>query len=125
MAQLARNNSKAPSKKIQIVSGAIFLILILIAIFVPIRQKSANDIFVLTPTESLEYGYTTLSGTIHKDRPAGESGLYFLVLADSRSIMLNMPGYDKYIGKNVTITGYLTPAIEDNGQPLMMVESIK
>ena len=112
------------NKKVQIISWIAFFALILLAIVVPIKEKSPNDIFVLTPVESLEFGHTTLSGTIRKDSPVGKDGIYFLILPDSRSIMLNMSGYDEYIGQKVKITGYLTPGIEDNESPLMLVETL-
>jgi hypothetical protein len=80
MAKLTGRGIKTPNKKTLVIAGVVFLSLILFAALVPVRQKSANDIFVLTPTETLEYGYTTLTGTIRKDSPAGENGFYFLVL---------------------------------------------
>lgn len=68
------------------------------------------DIFVIGQATPLEYGDTTVTGTLTKDSPLGEPGTYLLVLPDSQIIVLEINGLDALVGTKVTVTGILLPA---------------
>lgn len=86
-------------------------------------QPQSVGIFAITPS-SLEYGDTTITGTLRKDSPIGQAGQYILVLPDARPILLDIDGLDNLLGSTVAVTGYLLPA--DGVQPMTMtVNSIE
>lgn len=77
-------------------------------------------IFLITQ-DTLEYGDTTVVGTLRKDAPVGKPGTYLLVLSDSRAILLDVKGLDNLLGLSVSATGYLLPA--DGDTPMSMTVS--
>ncbi len=74
-------------------------------------------IFLITQ-DTLEYGDTTVVGTLRKDSPVGKPGTSLLVLSDSRPILLDVKGLDNLLGLSVSVTGYLLPA--DGDTPMSM-----
>jgi len=79
-----------------------------------------TPIFLITQN-TLEYGDTTVVGTLRKDSPVGKPGTYLLVLSDSRAITLDVKGLDNLLGFSVSVTGYLLPANGDT--PMSMTVS--
>lgn len=77
-------------------------------------------IFLITQ-DTLEYGDTTVVGTLRKDAPVGKPGTYLLVLSDSRAILLDVKGLDNLLGLSISVTGYLLPA--DGDTPMSMTVS--
>ena len=86
--------------------------------FTPKPTPQSADIFLINPV-SLTYGDTTIDGVIQKDSSIGQKGNYYLVLPDMRHILLNIQGLDKFIGLNVSVQGYLSPATEN--APMTMI----
>ena len=77
-------------------------------------------IYLITQ-DTLEYGDTTVIGTLRKDAPVGKPGTYLLILSDSRPIRLDVKGLDNLLGLYVSATGYLLPA--DGNTPMSMTVS--
>lgn len=86
--------------------------------------KQAADIFMIAPV-SIEFGQTTLSGKLTKDTPLGTKGNYLLVLSDSRPVLLDVQGLDSLVGKTVSISGILSPAVKPGDPIIMTVSEIK
>lgn len=84
---------------------------------------SAIDIFAVGQSE-LSYGDTTVSGTLRKDAPSGQSGTYILVLPDGRPILLDVSGLDSLLSKSVVVSGNLSPSVGDSPMT-MVVSSVK
>lgn len=81
------------------------------------------DIFVIEP-QSLQYGKTTLSGTVQKDTTATQKGNYLLVTESGKGILLDIPNLDLLIGKKVIVKGTLVPPSETIDVPIMLVAEI-
>lgn len=77
------------------------------------------DIFMIT--SDLEFGNTTIEGTLRKDAPAGTKGEFVIVLDDMQPIILDVVGIDNLLGQKVTAKGYLYPP--DGEQSMTMVVS--
>ena len=74
---------------------------------------------------SLTYGDTTISGTLQKDSPVGQDGIFLLSLSDMRVITLDVQGIDNLLGLSVSVSGVLTPAKDSQSPLTMTVKSIK
>jgi len=73
-----------------------------------VSRAEPAPIFKITPT-SIKYGDTTITGTLQKDAPAGQSGNFILALSDMRIITLDVQGIDHLIAVPATVTGVLSP----------------
>lgn len=85
------------------------------------EPQYAGIFVVSTP---LEYGDTTIQGTLRKDAPIGEVGNYILVLSDGRPAVLDIHGLDTLVDRAVTVSGYLTPSVDGSVPMTMTVSSI-
>lgn len=82
------------------------------------------EVFLTVPS-STQYGEVTLSGTIRKDTPVGESGNYFLVLDDNRVLLiLTSDDLDTLLDTRVLVTGFLDAPLSDSGLPILTVQTI-
>ncbi|KKU45982.1 MAG: hypothetical protein UX64_C0016G0002 [Microgenomates group bacterium GW2011_GWC2_46_7] len=80
------------------------------------------DIFVIgTP---LEYGDTTLVGTLRKDTPVGEPGTFLLILSDGRPIILDSQGLDNLLGSRLRVEGYLSPGSDEVQGATLAISSL-
>ena len=91
----------------------------------PSPKSAAIDIITSGTSTSLQYGQTTLSGTIVKiQKDASDPGTYYLSQPESdQPIMLDAGNIEKYRNANVTVSGMLVPAT-DSLPITMYVESI-
>jgi hypothetical protein len=91
--------------------------------FLPHPQ--ANGVFaVTTPMVSLTYGVSTVNGTMTKTTSAAKNSQYILILPDTRPILLNAQGLDNLVGRQVSVSGILTPKIDDMTPMTMFVNTI-
>lgn len=86
-------------------------------------QAEPAPIFLITPTV-VEYGDTTITGTLRKDVPIGEEGNYLLVLDDSRPVLLDVQAIDNLLDLNVSVSGTLSPAPNSSSPMSMVVQKI-
>ncbi len=105
------------SKPLYLILGLSLFIALAYVGFRTLYPPQPSSIFLINPT-TLEYGDTTISGTLRKDSPIGQDGNYLLILDDSRPILLDVKGLDNLLGFPVTAQGYLLPA--DNNNPMFM-----
>ena len=87
------------------------------------HPAKTTGIFQIEPA-SLNYGNTTVTGTLLKDAPVGEPGTFLLVLPDSRPITLDVQDLDGLLGETLAVSGRLLPAVSDSTPMSMTVSSI-
>jgi hypothetical protein len=73
---------------------------------------------------SLTYGVSTVNGTMTKTTSAAKNSQYILILPDTRPILLNAQGLDNLVGRQVSVSGILTPKIDDMTPMTMFVNTI-
>lgn len=100
-------------------------VILALSLFIAISYVGFRTLYPPTPasiflvdTIPLEYGDTTISGTLRKDSPVGEDGKYLLILSDSRPVLLDAQGVDNLLGLSISVTGYLLPT--DGDTPISM-----
>ena len=82
-----------------------------------------SNIFLIDEA-AVQYGDTTVTGTLRKDTAVGETGNYLLILPDGRPILLDTQGLDSLVGSSVIVTGTLSPAIRPGSSMTMTVNTI-
>jgi|GEM_PF-2684200 len=82
-----------------------------------------SNIFLIDEA-AVQYGDTTVTGTLRKDTAVGETGNYLLILPDGRPILLDAQGLDSLVGSSVIVTGTLSPAIRPGSSMTMTVNTI-
>ncbi len=82
-----------------------------------------SDIFVIQESP-VTFGDTMVTGSLRKDAPVGTAGTYLLILPDGRPIVLDAQGLDGLVGADVTVTGYLSPAIDAGSSMTMAVNTL-
>lgn len=85
--------------------------------------RETAEIFVVS--EPLTYGETSVTGILRKDSPVGEPGLYILAESTGRAIILDIADADPMIGLDVTVSGFLTPAVDSASLPVMTVSEMR
>jgi len=118
---MSKSRSRRPSSKpLYVILGLSLFIALAYVGFRTLYPPQPSSIFLITPTP-LEYGDTTISGTLRKDSPVGQDGNFLLILDDSRPILLDVKGLDNLLGLSVSVTGYLLPV--DGDIPMSMTVS--
>ncbi|MFH2085252.1 MAG: hypothetical protein ABII21_00450 [bacterium] len=110
-------------KSIYLILGFSFILALGYVYFRALLSPAPAQIFPITPTV-LEYGNTTVEGTLRKDAPAGSPGNFILVLSDSRPILLDVQGLDHLLNQTVTVSGLLSPAAETSAPMTMVVSQL-
>lgn len=87
-----------------------------------IPRQPANVFLVTEPTS---YGEVTMAGTIYKDAPTNQEGIYYLYTADGRAITLDAVGIDPMIGLAVIVSGQLSPPRSESELPFMSVATME
>lgn len=108
---------RASRKPLYLILSLSLIIALAYVGFRTLYPPQPSSIFLINPT-NLEYGDTTVSGTLRKDSPVGQDGNYLLVLDDSRPVFLDVKGLDHLLGFSISVTGYLSPA--DGDTPISM-----
>ncbi len=80
-------------------------------------------VFVIETT-ALQYGSTTISGTLQKSSPLGADGSYLVVLPDTRIVILDVKDMDQIVGSSVVVSGVLSAPSITNDQLTMQVSKI-
>ena len=86
-------------------------------------QLTPTNIFVIEES-IVQYGDTTVTGTLTKDAVVGDPGNYILSLPDGRPIILDAQGLDGFLGATVHVTGNLAPAQDKLSSMTMTVTTI-
>ena len=118
----------AKSRRVKSSRKSIYLILILVLVGILSysyyrSQLTPTDIFVIEESV-VQYGDTTVTGTLTKDAVVGDPGNYILALPDGRPIILDAQGLDGFLGATVHVTGNLAPATDSLSSMTMTVTTI-
>ena len=106
---MAKSRARRPSSKpLYAILGLSLFIALAYVGFRTLYPPQPSSIFLISPT-LLEYGDTTVSGTLRKDSPVGQDGNYLLILDDSRPVLLDVKGIDNLLGQYVSVQGTLLP----------------
>lgn len=73
---------------------------------------------------NLQYGRTTISGTLIKDAALGSVGRFYLAQNDGTYILLNTKDLDNLVGSSVSVYGTLTPPTSEESFPYMVIEQL-
>lgn len=119
---MAKSRARRSSSKLPIILGSL---IILGALWYGISRLSpATPVDIFVVTNPLEYGDVTQLGILRKNAPVGESGTYYLATKEGYYIELDAQGLDGLIGSPVTVSGYLTPRVDESSYPTMAVSTI-
>lgn len=82
-----------------------------------------TQIMAITPIP-LEYGHTTIEGTLRKDSPKGKDGSFFIVLPNMEVVFLDVDGIDNLLGQEVRVTGNLLEPITETDKLIIIPDQI-